>query len=72
MYLRSIEGDVVRILMVKHDPHPKRRETLGRYFVRLNAHHLQSVSVPELPEGGGTVECLHGDFDPSALAGRNG
>jgi hypothetical protein len=30
MYLPSIPGNVDRILIVKHDPHPKGGETLGR------------------------------------------
>src|SRR5258708_321643 len=55
MYLRSIQGDIVRILIVKHDPHPKRGETLGRYFVRLNTHHLEQVTVLEMPESGGDL-----------------
>ena len=63
MYLRSIKGDVTRVLMLKHDPHPKRGETLGHYFVRLNAHHLGPVVVLELPESGGTLDCIYGRLD---------
>jgi hypothetical protein len=29
MYLRSIQGHIARLLIVKHDPHPSRGETLG-------------------------------------------
>jgi hypothetical protein len=40
--LRSIPGDVERFLILMHAPHPTKphRETLGRYFVRLNMRHL--------------------------------
>jgi len=62
MYLRSIQGDIARVLIVKHDPHPKRGETLGRYFVRLNTHHLEQVTVLELPESGGDLVCIHGSL----------
>ena len=63
MYLRSIQGNVTRVLIVKHDPHPKRGETLGRYFVRLNPHLLEQVTVLEMPESGGDLVCIHGSFD---------
>jgi hypothetical protein len=63
MYLRSMKGDVTRVLMVKRDVHPKRGETLGRYFVRLNTHHLGPVVVLEMPENGGTLECIYGRLD---------
>jgi hypothetical protein len=49
--------------MVKHDVYPKQRETLGRYFVRLNVHHLGPVVVLEMPENGGTLECIYGRLD---------
>ncbi len=62
MYLRSIEGNVARVLIVKHDPHPKKGETLGRYFVRLNTRHLEQVTVLEMPESGGDLVCIHGSF----------
>jgi hypothetical protein len=62
MYLRSIHGDVVRLLIVKRDPHPKRGETLGCYFVRLNRHFLEQVTVLEMPESGGDLFCIHGNF----------
>jgi hypothetical protein len=31
MYLRAIEGNIVRLLIIKQAPHPKRGETIGRY-----------------------------------------
>ena len=65
MYLRSIQGSPSRLLIVKHDPHPKRGETLGRYFVRLNNHLLDQVDVLEMPEGGGELVCIHGSFSPA-------
>jgi hypothetical protein len=65
-YLRSIHGDIARVLIVKNDPHPKRGETLGRYFVRLNTHHLEKVTVLEMPESGGDLVCIHGSFGPKS------
>lgn len=40
--------------------HPKRGETLGQYFVRLNPNFLEHVTVLEMPEGGGDLACIHG------------
>jgi len=64
MYLRLINGNVRRLLFIKYAPHPKRGETLGRYFVRLNANHLEQVTVLEMPESGGDLVCIHGSFGP--------
>jgi hypothetical protein len=62
--LRSIPGDAERFLMLMHAPHPnpKRGETLGRYFVRLNMRHLEGITVLEMLENGGELVCLHGSF----------
>lgn len=62
MYLRSVRGNPMRLLIVKQDMHPKRGETLGRYFVRLNSNHLEQVTVLEMPESGGRLICIHGNF----------
>jgi hypothetical protein len=62
MYLGLIQESVERLLIVKHDPHPRRGETLGRYFVRLNTHLLERVTVLEIPENGGELVCIHGNF----------
>ena len=70
MYLCSLPGNVTRVLIVKHDPHPTRGETLGCYFVRLNRHLLEQVSVLEMPEGGGDLVCIHGDFDPTRVGAQ--
>lgn len=70
MYLRSVRASVTRILMLKYDAHPIRGETLGRYFVRLNPHHLEQVIVLEMPESGGELVCIHGDFDPARFGGQ--
>jgi hypothetical protein len=61
VYLRSIAGDVQRVLIVKLAPHPKRGETLGHYFVRLNPSFLEHITVLEMPEAGGELVCIHGD-----------
>jgi hypothetical protein len=62
MYLRSIKKDVMRLLIIKEDRHPKTGETLARYFARLNANYLESVTVLEMPEDGGALTCVHGRF----------
>lgn len=69
VYLRSIPGNVERVLIVKHAPHPKRGETLGRYFVRLNPNFLEQVTVLEMPEGGGDLVCIHGSFGSGKAKG---
>jgi hypothetical protein len=62
MLLRLIEGAVTRLLIVKHAPHPRRQETLGKYFVRLNVNHLDQVSVLELSDASSDFTCIHGSF----------
>jgi hypothetical protein len=62
--LRSIPGDSERFLILMHAPHPTKphRETLGRYFVRLNMRHLERITVLEMLENGGELVCLHGVY----------
>jgi hypothetical protein len=62
VYLRSIPGNVQRVMVVKHAPHPNRGETLGQYFVRLNPNFLEHVTVLEMPEDGGDLACIHGSL----------
>jgi len=69
MYLQSIQGNVTRLLIVKYAPHPKRGETLGRYFVRLNTNHLERLDVLEMHESGGDLVCIHGSFDEKSVIG---
>lgn len=72
VYLRSIPGEVQRVLIVKRDPHPKRGETLGQYFVRLNPNFLDKITVLEMPEAGGELVCIHGSFRvPKAAEGQS-
>lgn len=59
-YLRAATGDACRLLVVKRATRPKHSETLGRYFVRLNINHLARITVLEMPEEGGVLECVHG------------
>jgi hypothetical protein len=70
MYLQRLQKADARLLIVRHAPHPKRGETLGRYFVRLNKHLLEGITVLEMPEGGGDLVCIHGAWrgDQSAAA----
>lgn len=69
IYLRFVPGNIKRILVVKHDPRPKRGETLGLYFVRLNANFLDQITVLEMPESGGDLVCIHGSFQVGITAG---
>ena len=72
VYLRAIPGEVHRVLIAKRDPHPKRGETLGQYFVRLNPNFLEHITVLEMPETGGELVCLHGSFSlPKAAEGQS-
>ncbi len=61
-YLNAVQGNPVRLLIIKRDQHPKRRETLAQYFVRLNRHLLERVTVLEMREDGGDLVCVHGSF----------
>jgi hypothetical protein len=70
--LSSIPGSVVRLLIVKENAHPRRGETLGRYFARLNAHHLRQVTVLEMHEAGGELVCIHGSFPTDPKQAVNG
>jgi len=71
MYLRSIPGNVKRLLIVKRAPHPRRGETLGQYFVRLNPNFLDRITVLEMPETGGELVCIYGSFGATkALEGQ--
>jgi len=66
--LRSIPNKVERFLILMHAPHPKNpeRETLDRYFVRLNKRHLEGITVLEMLENGGQLVCLNGAYPPPA------
>jgi hypothetical protein len=70
MYLRSLQGNVARLLIVKGDVHPTRGETLGRYFVRLNLNHLKEVTVLEMPENGGDLVLHSREFRRVTRSGR--
>ena len=63
MYLHMIRRNCARLLIVKHNEHPIRLETLGRQFVRLNKHHLEQIVVLEMAETGGELVCLSGSVD---------
>ncbi len=65
--LRLIQRDLARLLIVKRDVHPKRGETLGRHFVRLNTNRLEQVTVLEMLESGGDLDCIHGVFPPAQI-----
>ena len=63
-----MSGDALRLLIVKRAPHPTRGETLGSYFVRLNVNPLDRITVLEMPEDGGDLECLYGQFNAAIVA----
>jgi hypothetical protein len=62
MYLRFMQANVGRLLIIKEDFQPTTGESLARYFARLNANHLEGVAVLEMPEDGGRLTCVHGRF----------
>jgi hypothetical protein len=59
-YLNELPEATTRVLAVARADHPTKSETLGRYFVRLNAQILGSVTVVEIADDG-TYSVLHGD-----------
>jgi len=61
-YLRLLPSSTATFLVVKRDYHPRRRETLGEYFVRLNRNLLGNVAILELPEAGGELQLVWGTF----------
>src|SRR5437667_6789273 len=63
-YLRDLQSNPTRHLMVSMSCHPKRKESLASYFVRLNRDYLIGVDVFELSEGGSELICLHGEKPP--------
>jgi hypothetical protein len=72
--LRAIPADIHRLLILLYAPHPnpKRGETLGQYFVRLNSDHLDGVTVLEMPERGGELVCIHGGWPPPTGVPKQG
>ncbi len=45
-------ADVTKILALARAVHDRQMETLGAYFVRLNANRLEGIAVLELPDEG--------------------
>lgn len=60
--LDAVDGNPMRLLILRRHSQPFRAETLGQSFVRLSWHRLAGVVVLELPEDGGELVCLHGSF----------
>ena len=58
-----LRRNCARLLIVKHNEHPIRLETLGRQFVRLNKHHLEQFVVLEMAKSGAELVCLSGSLD---------
>jgi hypothetical protein len=59
-YLSELPEATTRVLAVARADHPTKQETLGRYFVRLNAQILGTVVVVEIGQDG-ALSVLHGD-----------
>jgi len=63
-YLRGLPNGTTRYLIIKRSTHPRKKETLAEYFVRLNEEMLGAVNVLELPEEGGELRNVHGLLAP--------
>jgi hypothetical protein len=59
-HLRQMPGARTLYLVIKKGLHPKRGETLAAYFVKLNKEILGQVTVLELTESGGELNCVYG------------
>ena len=60
-YMTWLPEESKKILAMACSNHPKRNESLGEYFVRLNAHLLGDVIVCEIDDEGRII-VLHGDL----------
>lgn len=60
-YLNQLPGEVIRILAVQRATHVRQRDTLGEYFVRLNATMIGEVVVVESDSASALRE-LHGEL----------
>lgn len=61
-YLNNLPPSIKALLLIKRDPHPVRRETIGSYFVRLNKEILKNVNVIEVSETKNEIEYLHKSY----------
>lgn len=55
LYLQWLQEDWTKVLAMAHATHPKQRESLASYFVRLNTHLLGDVTVVEIAEGSAAI-----------------
>jgi hypothetical protein len=60
-YLHDLEGERIRCLIISKSCHQRHKESLGSYFVRLNAGYLGNVKVFELAETSDELISLHDD-----------
>lgn len=54
-YLSHVPRDVRKLLIMRKDTHPKRRETLAQYYKRINQHLLNEVAVIEFDPNSGKL-----------------
>jgi hypothetical protein len=54
MYLRSIQGNIGAATHCQTRPASKTGRDIGAVLRPLNTHHLEQVTVLEMPESGGT------------------
>jgi hypothetical protein len=69
-YLTQAPMDSAKILAIAHSASPRRRETLGEYFVRLNGGLLTDIAVIEIDEAD-NVRQLNGQLKFSLGRGQS-
>ena len=52
-YMSYLPEDTIKVLCIKKAMHPKKRETLAEYYVRIDGHLLRDVRVFEVDDRGG-------------------
>jgi len=58
--LRMLPSDFKKVLCVRRATHPKRKETLGEYYVRLQRHLLADVALAEIDPNSQSIRWLVG------------
>jgi hypothetical protein len=58
-YLRDLEGQLTRCLVISKSCHPSKKESLASYFVRLNGACLEGITVFELADDSDELVGLH-------------
>lgn len=50
LYLRNADPNAIKIIALKKDLSPKRKETLAQYYLRIYGHLLDDIQVWEVDE----------------------